>query len=295
MEEIILPVRLKEKFKEGLYANFLFVGSQGIGKTTLALILSKFSTVKVINASLDNGIDSVRNQIVNYCQTSSMKGEKKVMILDEADHLSPQAQASLRGTIEMFHKVAFFILTCNYPEKILDPIKSRLVVIDFNFTEKEEQEQVFGYYKRIKYICDDNNLKISADAIQMLVKKNFPDFRAIVQALQDISRDTQDIKLTDVTKTSLHSYNKELYDFLISETYPPKIYAYIKANFVNKEHECFMALGTQFLDYLIDIGKTKNAEMIPSIVHRYSYESIGVPDKLIPLLACCFEITRIFR
>ena len=298
LEDIILPERIKQKFRERddtLYGNMMLVGTQGTGKTTLAKILCAKYATKLINASLENGIESVRNQIVQYCQTASTKSSIKAIILDESDHLSNQAQASLRGTIELFHKVARFVFTCNYPERILDPIKSRLIITELDFVGEEERSQILGYYSRIKTICDNEGLTITKDAIIELVKKNYPDMRAIIQALQDISRTTTKITLEAVSQTALHSGNAELYEFLIAESFPPNIYSYIKSNYVNRERDCFVELSSSFVEYCIAKGLNKGVEYIPSIVHKYSYESQGTPDKLVSLLACCFELSRLFR
>lgn len=297
LKDIILPQRIKKRFENGLDSNLLFVGTQGVGKTTLARILAKDFDVKVINASLDNGIESVRNQIVNYCSSApSFKSNYKVVILDESDHLSQQAQAAIRGTIEEYHKVARFIFTCNFPEKILDPIKSRLEIIDFNFTEAEEQEQLRESMIRIVDICKHEGINITADAIRALMKIYFPDLRSIIKNLQSISKTTNTINESDVTLVSTTEPNLELYDFLINAKAPEQIYSFIAGRFKNKEHECYKSLGTQFIDYLITIeGKKHNIGRVASIIHKYQYESDKSIDKLIPLLACCFEISMCFR
>lgn len=298
LEDIILPTRIKTRFKNGLDTNLLFVGTQGVGKTTLAKILARNFSTKVINASLDNGIDSVRNQIVNFCSSAaSFKSNYKVVILDESDHLSTQAQAAIRGTIEEYHQVARFIFTCNYPEKILDPIKSRLEIIDFNFTEEEEQEQIQETMRRVVAITRQENLKISADAIRALMKTYFPDLRSIIKNLQSIAKTTEGtIEESDVTKISTSEPNLELYNFLINARNPEEIYSFISGRFKNKEYECYKSLGTQFIDFLITYDKHKRQiGKVASIIHRYQYESDKSIDKLIPLLACCFELSMCFR
>lgn len=297
LQQIILPQRIKKRFENGLDTNLLFVGTQGVGKTTLARILAKDFSVKVINASLDNGIDSVRNQIVNFCTSaSSFKSKYKVIILDESDHLSNQAQAAIRGTIEEYHKVARFIFTCNYPEKILDPIKSRLEIVDFNFSDEEEKEQINETMRRIVFITKQEKIEISADAIRALMKTYFPDLRSIIKNIQSISRTTDKITVDDINKVSTTEPDVELYNFLINARTPEDIYSYISGKFKNKEHECFKVLSTQFIDYLLTQEKQKRQiGKVAVIIHKYQYESDKSIDKIIPLLACCFELSMCFR
>lgn len=295
IEDILLPERIKKRFANGLDTNILLVGSAGIGKTTLARILAQNFTSKLINASLDNGIDSVRNKICSFAQTSSLKNFYKVLILDEADNLSSAAQSSLRGSIEQFHKVARFIFTCNYPEKIIDPLKSRFEIIDLNFTEAEEIEQTKLCMRRIIEIARKEGLTIDADAVRALIKMYFPDMRSIVKTLQSLSRITKSITAEHVQKQSLSAPNVELYKYLMENSHPAEIYKYIKPKFANKERECYAALSSSFIDYLMETGHSDRIGQVAVIVAKYSYEQEKAIDKIIPLLACCFEIARLFK
>lgn len=295
LNDILLPQRIKKRFENGLDTNILLVGTAGIGKTTLARILAKDFTSKLINASLDNGIESVRNKICGFAQTAGLKNHYKVIILDECDNLSNAAQSSLRGSIEQFHKVARFIFTCNYPEKLLDPIKSRFEIIDLNFTDDEEEEMVKLAMRRIIEICRLENLKITADAVRELIKLYFPDMRTIIKTLQSLSKVTNYIELEHVKKQSQSSPNIELYKMLETTHHPVEIYKYIKPKFANKERDCYQSLSTSFIDYLIEHDKGDKVAQVAVIVAKYSYEQERAIDKLIPLLACCFEISRLFK
>lgn len=295
LDDILLPSRIKKRFERGLDTNILLVGSAGIGKTTLARILAKDFTSKLINASLDNGIESVRNKIVNFASTAGLKNHYKVIILDECDNLSTSAQSSLRGAIEQFHSVARFIFTCNYPEKLLDPIKSRFEIIDLNFTAEEEIEQTRLCMKRIIEICKLEGLKIDADSVRALIKLYFPDMRTIVKTLQSLSRITDTITLDLIQKQSLNSEDAELYKFICSSSHPVDIYKYIKPKYANKERECYGALSTEFIDWLIANSKGDKIGQVSVIVSKYMYESEKAIDKLIPLLACVFELSRLFK
>ena len=295
LDDILLPSRIKKRFEHGLDTNILLVGSAGIGKTTLAKILAKDFTYKIINASLDNGIESVRNQICNFASTAGLKNHYKCLVLDECDNLSQAAQSSLRGAIETFAKVARFIFTCNYPEKLLDPIKSRFEIIDLNFTEAEEIEQTKLCMKRIIEICKLENIHIDADSVRALIKLYFPDMRTIVKTLQALSRVTDNITVDLIQKQSLNSEDAELYKFIVEHSHPVEIYKYIKPKYANKERECYAALSTEFIDWLISNNKGDKIGQTAVIVAKYMYESEKAIDKLIPLLACVFELSRLFK
>lgn len=294
MEEIMLPDRIKKMFVNGCNGNFFLYGLQGTGKTTLAKILARGHDTLQINASSENGIDTVRNKIVNFCQAASFRGNRFV-ILDEADMLSQAAQTALRGTIEMFYKTTRFIFTGNYPEKLLPPIMSRFEQIDMNFTEQEEQEQYYNYMKRVVYICKAEGLKITKPAAEALLKNYFPDLRSIINKLQSISRFSKEVTVDAIQQDVLKTGDVELFEFLIKSSYPPDIYAYVKSKYMNKERDCYAALSGPFIDWLIASNKGDKIAQVAVIVHKYQFESERSIDKLISLLACCCEIARIFK
>ena len=295
LDDILLPARVKKRFEHGLDTNILLVGSAGIGKTTLARILAKDFTAKLINASLDNGIESVRNQICNFASTAGLKNHYKVIILDECDNLSNAAQSSIRGVVEQFNKVARFIFTCNYPEKLLDPVKSRFEIIDLNFTEEEEIEQTKLCMKRIIEICREEKIKIDSDSIRALIKLYFPDMRSIVKTLQALSKITDSITVDLIQKQSLNTEDAELYKFITENSHPVDIYKFIKPKYANKERECYASLSTSFIDWLIANNKGDKIGQASVIVAKYMFESEKAIDKLIPLLACVFELSRLFK
>ena len=295
IEDILLPERIKKRFRNGLDTNILLVGSAGIGKTTLARILAKDFTSKLINASLDNGIDSVRNKIVNFASTAGLKNFYKCIVLDEVDNLSFAAQSSLRGAIEQYASVARFIFTCNYPEKLIDPIKSRFEIIDLNFTDEEDIEQTRLCMKRIIEICKNENLKIDADSVRALIKLYYPDMRSIVKTLQALSRISDTITIDMIQKQSSNTEDSKLYQFICSSSHPVEIYKYIRPKFQNKEREAYASLSTDFIDWLIANNKGDKIGQVSVIVSKYMFESEKAIDKLIPLLACTFELSRLFK
>ena len=186
-QAIILP-RIKEELCKGLTTNLLIFGSAGSGKTTLTRILSKGYTVLEINASLENGIDTIRDKVVGFASQSSLwDGEEKlkVIVLEECDGLSFEAWKALRATIERYHNTVRFIANCNYIEKIPEPIQSRFTLIAIDPVNKEEEDYLFnGYLERIKYILDHFKIVYTDDEVYSFVKSNFPDMRSLINKIQ---------------------------------------------------------------------------------------------------------------
>lgn len=156
LDQAIIVPRIREVLQHGLTTNILFSGVQGSGKSSLTRILSKGYEVLEINASLENGIDTIRDKVIAFASQSSLfDGEEKlkVVVLEECDGLSLEAWKALRATIEKYHKTVRFIANCNYIDKVPEPIQSRFNVIIIDPLTKEEEDYLFkGYLERIKYI-----------------------------------------------------------------------------------------------------------------------------------------------
>ena len=195
VEECILPDSLIDTFQEfvsnGDMPNLLLSGTAGTGKTTVAKALCEQLgyTTLVINGSLDRNIDTLRNDIATFASTVSFDGGKKCIILDEADYLNPQSfQPALRGFIEHFSKNVRFILTCNFKDKIIEPIHSRTTYIDFRIDKKNLPPLMGEFMNRIITILEDEGINIeSKPALAELIKRHFPDMRRTLNELQRYS------------------------------------------------------------------------------------------------------------
>lgn len=194
IDECILPESLKKTFKEfiesGQLPNFLFCGGAGVGKTTVAKALCNEIGAEYlfINGSEESGIDTLRTKIKNFASTISLTDSKKVVILDEADYLNPNStQPALRAFIEEFSSNCRFIFTCNYKQKIIEPLHSRCAVVDFKIENTEKPTLATEFFKRTTNILKTEGIEYDQKAVAELVSKYFPDFRRVLNELQRYS------------------------------------------------------------------------------------------------------------
>jgi DNA polymerase III delta prime subunit len=195
VDECILPKKLKETFlgivNGGKLPHMLLCGVAGVGKTTIAKALCEeldYSNI-VINASDDRNIDTLRTTVKQFASGLSFNGKRKVIILDEADYLNPQSfQPALRGVMEEFSANCSFILTCNFKNKIIEPLQSRCSIKEFRIPKDEKQELIAQCYKRVVAILQAEGVEYDGKALASIVVKFFPDFRRLLNELQAFSQ-----------------------------------------------------------------------------------------------------------
>lgn len=193
VKDTILPKTTKNMItdimKSGNIPNMLFAGTSGTGKTTLATAMADElgADFLYINASLEGNMDTLRTTITQFVSSVSFTESKKIVLLDECDHLTNAVQPALRGFLDMFSSNAIFIFTCNYKSKIIDALISRLTVIDFRFEKEERQDAMGQMLKRSRQILDSESIKYDKMAVGSVVLKNFPDFRKTLVELQRYS------------------------------------------------------------------------------------------------------------
>ena len=192
IDDCVLPDKLKEEFSSmETIPNMLFIGNAGVGKTTVARVLCNINNVDYMfmNASLENGIDDVRNKIQSFATTSALFGDYKVLLLDEADNLSPDAQKSLRALIEAHQNNCRFILTCNYAHKLIAPLRSRLQEYSFTYpTDGKPLRNTF--VKRLLEILQQEKISISKEDVPTLVSLvnlSYPNWRNCIHQLQRVT------------------------------------------------------------------------------------------------------------
>ena len=288
--ESILPIELKKTFQQfvdnGDCPNLLLSGSAGCGKTTVAKALCEELNCDwiMINGSKEGGIDVLRNKIKNFASTVSLSGGKKVVILDEADYLNPQStQPALRGFIEEFHANCRFILTCNFKNRIIDPLHSRFSNIEFKINPKDKGKLATKLFERSVHILKEQNVDYEEKVLAELIKKHFPDFRKLINELQrySVSGVIDAGILVNVSDENLktlvtHLKGKEFSDMR----------KWVVNNLDNDPVKIFRKIYDSMYENL-------QPETIPHavlIIADYQYKSAFVADQEINLVACLTEL-----
>jgi DNA polymerase III delta prime subunit len=188
--DTILPELTKKSFQKFVddnnVPNLLLAGSPGTGKTTAAkaMLEELGCDYIIINAALNRGIDTVRSEISTFASAISLAGGRKYIILDEADYLTPDAQASMRNLIETFSKNCGFIFTCNFKNRIIAPLRSRLSEVDFSIEKTEKPKLAAQFFKRVLAILKNEEVDFDQKVVAKVIEKYFPDFRRILNELQ---------------------------------------------------------------------------------------------------------------
>ena len=268
--------------------NLLFVGTPGTGKTTLARIIVN-DVLKCnylyINASDESGIDTIRHKVTNFSQTKSFDGKIKVVVLDECDGLTSQAQAALRNTMESFAKYTRFILTANYKHKIIPALQSRCQFLDIKPTLEDGVKRIYGILKQEGIEIDDAQKKKFVE----LVKANFPDLR---KAINEIQKNCISGSLAITNINVDNTLLKAIYT-AINEKDVISLRKFLIEN-ENTFYGDYDTLMRDYLNYLYNqpVQDLKKKEMI-AVIADHLYKSAFVLDKEINCFACWINLERI--
>ena len=289
VEDCILPESIKNTFLEYVarkeIPNLLLSGSAGVGKTTIARALCEEVGCDyiVINGSDESGIDVLRNKIKNYASSISFTGGRKVIIIDEADYLNPNStQPALRGAIEEFSVNCSFIFTCNFKNRIIDPIHSRCAVIDFkiNGSKAKMAAQLF---KRVEGILKEEGVTYDKEVVAAVITKHFPDNRRILNELQrySVSGTIDKGILTSVSDVQLGELTKGLKE---------KDFASARKWVTNNLDNDPVKIYRKLYDSLYESLKSQSVPQMVVILARYQYQAAFVADHEINMIACLTEI-----
>ena len=292
IDECILPDSIKKTFKEflnkGEIPNMLLAGPPGIGKTTVAKALCNELGVDfyVINGS-DEGrfLDTVRNNAKNFASTVSLSSEAKhkVIIIDEADNTGNDVQLLLRAFIEEFAGNCRFIFTCNYKNKILEPLHSRCAVVDFSIRGKEKQQIAAAFFQRLNHVLDKERIEADKKVLAELINKHFPDWRRVLNECQRYSVSGKidsgilaafsDVAVNDLIK------NLKTKNF-------PEVRKWVNSNMDNDTSVLFRRIYDSLYESLVPT--TIPAAVL--VIAKYQYQMAFVADQEINMLACLTEI-----
>ena len=292
IDDCILPDDTKKTFKEfvekGEIPNLLLAGPPGIGKTTIAKALCNElgADFYVINGS-DEGrfLDTVRNQAKNFASTVSLTGSSKhkVIIIDEADNTGNDVQLLLRANIEAFYNNCRFIFTCNYKNKIIEPLHSRCAVIDFTIKGKQKAQLAGAFFKRLQTILDQEKIEYDPKVLAELVSKHFPDFRRVLNECQRYSTGGKidSAILASFSDISVNELLKNLKEKNFTE-----VRKWVVSNLDNDSGVILRRVYDALYDSVVP-GSIPAAVLI---IAKYQYQIAFVADQEINLLAALTEI-----
>lgn len=290
IEECILPESIKKTFREivksGVPQNLMLCGKAGVGKTSVAKAMCNDLDCDyiMINCSEDGNIDTLRNKIRTFASTVSLNERQKVVILDEFDYSNASSiQPALRGAIEEFAKNCRFILTCNYKNRIIEPIHSRCTVIDFTIPAKDKPKMAKEFFERCVHILGNEKIAYDEKVLSQLIIKHFPDFRRILNEIQRYSvsgkidvgilADTKNQKITDLMGAM------KAKDFVAARKW-------IAGNMDNSQIDLFRSI----YDGLYDNLTPSSIPQAILILAEYQYKAAFVADQEINTAACIIEL-----
>ena len=290
VDDCILPQSLKNTFKEfveaGNVPNVILSGGPGVGKTTIAkAVLDEIgATSMMVNGSEESGIDVLRTKIKNFASTVSLEGGRKYLILDEADYLNPQStQPALRGFMEEFHKNCGFIMTCNYKNRLIEPLHSRCSVIDFTIPKSEKPNLAMDFMKRVEFILQNENVEYDKKVLIEVIQRHFPDWRRILNELQrySVSGKIDAGILVDMAEINI----KEVMKFM-----KEKEFTNVRRWVVNNLDMDSVRLFRSIYDNLYTFLDHSSIPHVVCILAEYQHKAAFAADHEINLLACLTEI-----
>jgi DNA polymerase III delta prime subunit len=288
--ETILPEELKSTFQKFVddknIPNLILSGGPGIGKTTVAraLLEEVGATYIIINGSMNGNIDTLRNEIKQFASTVSFSGGRKYVILDEADYLNPQStQPALRNFMEEFSANCGFILTCNFLNRIIEPLHSRCSVVHFKINKSDRPKLATQFFGRVMTILKNENVKFESKVLPELIMRHFPDFRRTLNELQRYAA-TGQIDTGILANMSDASF-QSLVSALKSKDFST-MRKWVADNIDNDSTSLFRT----FYNNIVDILQPNSVPQMVLLLADYQYKAAFVADQEINLAAFLTEV-----
>ena len=291
VKSCILPFHIKEPFQEfvddGKIPNLLLSGGAGVGKTTVARAMCDeigLDYLMVNGSNEGRNIDTVRTTLTQYCSSVSMQGGRKVVIVDEADYMNAESvQPALRGFIEKFSKNVSFIFTCNFRNRIIDPIHSRCSVVEFTIPKGDRIQLAEECMSRVKNILTGKNIQFDEKVLVELIMKHFPDMRRVLNELQRYAAGgiIDAGILAQIGEINLNELMKSLKEKHFSE-----VRKWVTQNIDNDPVKIFRKIYDGIHEHL----KATSIPQAVLIIAEYQYKSAFVADQEINLVACLTEM-----
>ena len=273
--------------KDEKVSNLMFTGPSGVGKTTAARAIcdQTNSDYIIINGS-DEGrmIDTLRTKLTQFCSTISIRGGRKIVIIDEADYMNPDSvQPAMRNFIEKFAENCSFIFTCNYKNRIIDPIHSRCAVVDFTLNKDEKPTIASQFMNRCEHILNDENVVFDKDVVGALINKHFPDFRRVINELQryGTSGNIDSGILANIGELNLNQLISALRD---------KNFHNMRQWVVSNVDNDPATVYRKIYDKLYEVLEKSSIPQAVLIIADYQYKSAFVADQEVNLVACLIEL-----
>ena len=288
--DCILPEEYKKTFQSYIdrkeIPHLILCGSAGVGKTTVAKALCDEvgCDFLMINGSDESGIDTFRMKIKNYASSMSLMGGKKVIIIDEADYLNPNStQPAMRAAMEEFAHNCTFIMTCNYKNRIIEPLHSRCAVIEFKIRNEDKPKMASMFMKRAANILKEEKVPFEPAVLAEVVKKHFPDFRRVLNELQRYSASGKIDTgiLANVADVSLAELVKALKE---------QNFSGMRKWVADNGNDDPVRLYRKIYDSLYDIMDKSTIPNAVLILARYQYQAAFCADQELNLVACLTEM-----
>jgi DNA polymerase III delta prime subunit len=290
IQETILPSELKATFQQFVdqknIPNLILSGSSGVGKTTVARAMLEELQCDyiVINGSMNGNIDTLRNEILNFASSISLSGGRKYVILDEADYLNANStQPALRNFMEEFSKNCGFILTCNFKNRIIEPLHSRCSVIDFKISKSDMAKLAMQFLKRLETILQTENIEYDKAVIAQVIQKHFPDWRRVLNEIQRYSA-TGKIDtgiLVNIKKTSI----KNLVDMMKEKNFT-EVRKWVKNNLDTDVNDLY----NEFYENSNEYFSKRSIPLLVVTTAKYQYQNAFVANPEINFVAYLAEL-----